>query len=132
MRKDSRFGTGWVLSKLFDFTESRFKIEQNGMELSARLYPMPPLHLVLDGKEHAWGIQIPLFSTNWTYRAWPDGRTITLRHEIDNQRLVRVYWCDDFRERLFSTCILELWDSRLNKFVEKSRVNQVAVRQFEE
>jgi hypothetical protein len=121
-------GSSWVMSKLFEFMESKFTIQQHGLEMSCRLWPMPALKFVLDGEEHPWGIRLPLFQPNWTYRAWTDGKVITLQHQIDNRRLTRKYWCDPYRKWLHSEATLEVFDPFTQHFVEESRVNQTAER----
>lgn len=121
-------GSSWVMSKLFEFMESKFTIQQHGLEMSCRLWPMPALKFLLDGEEHPWGIRLPLFQPNWTYRAWTDGKVITLQHQIDNRRLTRKYWCDPYRKWLHSEATLEVFDPFTQHFVEESRVNQTAER----
>ena len=121
-------GSSWVMSKLFEFMESKFSIQQNANELSCRLWPMPALKFVLDAQEHPWGIRLPLFQPNWTYRAWTDGEAITLQHQIENRRLTRMYWCDPYRKYLYSEATLEVWDDSVGKFVKESRVRQSAER----
>lgn len=121
-------GSSWVMSKLFEFMESKFTIHQRGLELTCRLWPMPALKFVLDGEEHPWGIRLPLFQPNWKYRAWTDGRVITLQHQIENRRLTRTYWCDRERKKLYSLATLEVFDAFSSTFIEESRTWQTADR----
>ena len=116
------------MSKLFEFMESKFAIQQNGLEMSCRMWPMPALRFVLDGNERPWGIRLPLFTPNWTYRAWTDGKVITLTHQIENRKLTRQYWCDKERKVLNSEATLEVYDVFMKKFVQESQVRQVAER----
>jgi hypothetical protein len=126
MRQKS--GSGWVTSKLFEFMESKFTIQQDGLQLECRLWPMPALKFVLDGEEHPWGIRLPLFTPSWTYRAWIDASSIVLQHEIENRRLTRYYWCNDERTTLFSRAKLEVQEAGVYRQV--SVVEQEAARVF--
>lgn len=131
----SKSGTPWVLSKMFEFMESRFEIEQRGLELLCRLkrkwISNTTLTFILDGEEHEWGIKLPApfsqLSQGWTYRAWVDDNKIVLTHTIGDQRLVRVNWVNDSRSILYSTVILEVEDPDAHSFKELSRCNQEAV-----
>ncbi|KAH9257838.1 hypothetical protein BASA81_003857 [Batrachochytrium salamandrivorans] len=127
-RVRERTGSSWVMSKLFEFMESNFTIQQTGYELACRLWPMPALKFILDGEERPWGIQLPLFQPNWTYRAWTDGDVIHLQHQIENRRLTRKYWCDESRQNLYSESTLEVYDMQQRRFLEESRAVQVAQR----
>ena len=54
----TKCGTPWVLSKMFEFMESRFEIEQEGLTLFCRFkrsfISNTTLSFLLDGEQHEW------------------------------------------------------------------------------
>lgn len=54
----TKCGTPWVLSKMFEFMESRFEIEQKGLTLYCRFkrkfISNTTLSFLLDGEQHEW------------------------------------------------------------------------------
>mmetsp|Transcript_16926 Transcript_16926/g.30295 ORF Transcript_16926/g.30295 Transcript_16926/m.30295 type:complete len:1140 (+) Transcript_16926:338-3757(+) len=129
-----KMGTPWILSKMFEFMESRYEIEIVGLNMVTRLnrkwISNTILRFVLDGEEHAWGISLPApfsqLSQGWTYRAWIEDHKIILTHMIGDQRVTRINWVSRDRKMLHSIVILEVQDMQTGNYLEMGRVNQHA------
>ncbi|CAK8998408.1 X-ray repair cross-complementing protein 5 (ATP-dependent DNA helicase 2 subunit ku80), partial [Durusdinium trenchii] len=121
-----KMGTPWILSKMFEFMESRFEIEVHGLDMITRLnrkwISNTTLRFHLDGEEHHWGITLPApfsqLSQGWTYRAWIEDNKIILSHMIGDQRLTRFNWLSKDRSILHSIVTLEVQDSVTGTYQE--------------
>jgi len=129
-----KMGTPWILSKMFEFMESRYEIAINGLEMITRLdrkwISNTTLRFILDGEAHHWGISLPPpfanLSRGWTYRAWVENNKIVITHMIGDQRVTRINWVNRGRTILHTIAILEVQDSSGGYYTEMGRVNQHA------
>jgi len=130
----NKMGTPWILSKMFEFMESKFTITLNGLEMATtlnRAWISNTLRFQLDGEEHHWGISLPgpfsQLSRGWKYRSWIDNNKIIVSHMIGDQRLTRINWVNKERTVLNWTVLVEIVDANTGYYSEVGRVHQQAL-----
>lgn len=132
-----QLGYPWILRKMLRFMEEKFQVSFEGdslcVNLQRKLFSSGAMKIVLDGSEHDWGMNMPMFEKiagSWKYRAWVDDRVVHHVHDIGdgNTRIRRAMYVDDMTDRLCIDIALEEYDGENGAWASITNARQEAER----
>mmetsp|Transcript_24385 Transcript_24385/g.39568 ORF Transcript_24385/g.39568 Transcript_24385/m.39568 type:complete len:787 (+) Transcript_24385:462-2822(+) len=133
-----RCGIPWILTKMLEYMESKYSIQQVGPTLHYRmrrkLLSNGTLTIQLDNVERPFGLQLPILtamSQMWTHRGFVRDDKVFLVHTMGRRRLTRVHWLNESGSELYSNVILEVSDTDSGEFVEVMRARERSFRELD-